>query len=251
MKKEYNPITFFKTKKYVKEKKNEKYYPNFGLETYVGQMGGGKTISATKRILDILEKYPKLILISNVKIKWEKYMYLKTKEIINVIYFNNSEELVNILKEIDQNNTTGYLIFIDEIHVVLAELFGKSDPIFLQFLSQQRKLSIHIIATSQMFNKLPKFIRDYLMQSGQVVVCKNIFKYIQLNKWVDMESIKENSKGELEFFKCKIKCFIHTKELYEVYDTYAVISQIQGLMKGSLTYGSRLSTNNEPTSTNS
>ena len=138
-------------------------------------------------------------------------------------------------------------MFIVEIHVVLAELFGKSDPIFLQYLSQQRKLAIHIIATSQMFNKLPKFIRDYLMQSGQVIVCNIIFKTIQINRWVDMESIKENSKGELEFSRCKIKFFFHTKELYEDFDTYAVITQIQGLMKGSLTYGSRLSTNNEPT----
>lgn len=148
---------------------------------------------------------------------------------------------------IDTQNTKGYLIFVDEIHVVLAELFGKSDPIFLQFLSQQRKLSIHIIATSQMFNKLPKFIRDYLMQSGQVIVCNKIFKVIQINKWVDMESIQEDSKGVLIFKRAKLEWFIHTKELYESYDTFAVISQIQGLMKGSLTYGTRLSNNNEPT----
>lgn len=154
---------------------------------------------------------------------------------------------MEILKKIDINNNKGYLIFIDEIHVVLAELFGKSDPIFLQFLSQQRKLSIHIIATSQMFNKLPKFIRDYLIQSGQIIVCNNYLKIIQWNKRVDMETVKENSKGEMEYTKCKIEWFIHTKELYESYDTFAVITQIQGLMKGSLTYGSRLPINNEST----
>lgn len=136
------------------------------------------------------------------------------------------------------------MIFIDEIHVVLAELFGRSDPIFLQFLSQQRKLSIHIIATSQMFNKMPKFIRDYLIQSGQVITCNKYFNVIQVNKWADMESCEENAKGIVEFKKAKIEWFIHTKELYETYDTFAVISQIKGLMKGSLTYGARLSNNN-------
>lgn len=237
MKGDKNIFNIFKTKKWLKNKKNERYYPYFGLETYVGGQGKGKTITAVNRIIELLEKYPKVTFISNVKIE----------EIENVIYFKNSGELVEILKNIDITNNKGYLIFIDEIHVVLAELFGKSDPIFLQFLSQQRKLSIHIIGTSQMFNKLPKFIRDYLIQSGQIIVCNNFFNIIQFNKWVNMETVKENSKGEMEYLKCKIKWFIHTPKLYESYDTFAVISQIQGLMKGSLTYGARLSTNNEST----
>lgn len=135
-----------------------------------------------------------------------------------------------LLKQIDLGNIYGYLIFIDEIHVVLAELFGKSDPIFLQFLSQQRKLAIHIIATSQMFNKLPKFIRDYLIQSGQIIVCNNYLKVIQVNKVVDMESVRIDKDGAVLFDRCKYEWFIHLKELYNSYDTFAVISQIQGLM---------------------
>lgn len=134
-------------------------------------------------------------------------------------------------------------------HVVLAELFGKTDPIFLQFLSQQRKLSIHIYISSQLFNYLPKFIRKYLIQSGQIVMCKKYFKVIQVNKLIDMETIKEMDNGTFTYEKCKHKWYIHTKELYESYDTFAVISQIQGLMKGSLNYGTRLYNDNEPTST--
>lgn len=98
-----------------------------------------------------------------------------------------------------------------------------------------------------MFNKLPKFIRDYLIQSGQIIVCNNFFKVIQWNKWVEMETVKEDAKGAMIYEKAHIQWFIHNKELYESYDTFAVISQIKGLMKGSLTYGARLSTNNGPT----
>ena len=130
------------------------------------------------------------------------------------------------------------------MHVVLAELFGKTDPIFIQFLSQQRKLSIQIIGTSQMFNKNTKFIRDYLVQSGQIILCKNILHYLQINKIVDMDTVKEDSKGNMVFDKAKLQWFFHTKELYEAYDTYAVISQIKGLMKGRLDYGNRLSVSN-------
>lgn len=239
MKGEHNILNIFRTKKYIKEKKNQQYYPYFRTRNIRwGYAENGKTISATKRILDLLKEYPELTFITNVKIKG----------IENAIYFTNSEELVEELKKIDiEANKKGYLIFIDEIHVVLAELFGKSDPIFLQFLSQQRKLSIHIIGTSQMFNKLPKFIRDYLIQSGQIIVCNNFFKVIQWNKWVEMETVKEDSKGAMIYEKARIQWFIHNKELYESYDTFAVISQIKGLMKGSLTYGARLSSNNGPT----
>lgn len=190
-------------------------------------------MTATDRIKKLLEEYPELTFITNVKIKG----------IENANYFKNSEELIELLKQIDLENNKGYLIFIDEIHVVLAEIFGKSDPIFLTFISQQRKLSIHIIATSQLFNRLPKFIRDYLIQSGQIIVCKKYLGCIQVNKWLDMETVEEE-KGDAVYKKCKIKWFIHTPKMYEQYDTFAVISQIQGLMKGSLNYGIRLSNDN-------
>lgn len=206
----------------------------------MGGQGKGKTISATKMIIERLEKYPKATFITNVEIKG-----IKNK----TIYFKNSEELVEILKnEIIPEERNGYLILIDEIHVVLAELFGKTDPIFLTFLSQQRKLSINIIGTSQMYNKCPRVIRDYLRQSGQIILCNNIFKSIQINKRLNMNDIEENSKNNLVWKGCKLEIFFHTIELYESYNTFAVISQIQGLMKDNLRRieENGLYANNEP-----
>lgn len=192
----------------------------------MGAQGKGKTISATKTILERLEEYPEAIFFTNVKIKG-----IKNK----TFYFKNSEELVDLLKKnIEPEERKGYLIFIDEIHVVLAELFGKTDPIFLTFLSQQRKLAINIIGTSQMYNKLPRVIRDYLRQSGQIILCNNFFKSIQINKRLNMENIEENSKNNLVWQGCKLEYFFHTIELYEAYNTFAVISQIQGLMNKDL-----------------
>lgn len=192
----------------------------------MGGQGKGKTISACKTIIERLEKYKDPILITNTKIKGI------TNE---TIYFNNSEELVEILKtKIKIGNRKGYIVFIDEIHVVLAELFGRTDPIFLQFLSQQRKMNINIIGTSQMYNKLPKVIRDYLRQSGKIILCNNFFKLIQLNKRLNMENIEEDSKNNLIWHGCKLEFYFHTIELYECYNTFAIISQIQGLMNGEL-----------------
>lgn len=198
--------------------------------------GKGKTLSCVKRIKELKEKYPQTTLISNVVIKG----------IENVEYFENADKLVELLKKIDIKNNKGYIIFIDEIHVVLADLFLKIDPIFLQFLSQQRKLSIHIIGSSQMYDRLPKFIREYLVQSGQIILCNKIFNVIQINKWAEMEEVEEDSKNAIILHKVKLKYFIHTIDLYESYDTYAVISQIKNMMKGRQDNGIRLSVNTKP-----
>lgn len=183
----------------------------------------GKTISACKLLIERLSQYPDAIFITNTKIKGIKN---------DTTYFRTTDELVELLKnKIEVGNRKGYVIFIDEIHVVLAELFGRTDPIFLQFLSQQRKMNINIIGTSQMYSKLPRVIRDYLRQSGQIIECNNWFKLIQINKWLNMDNIEEDSKNNLNWQGCKIEWFIHTPELYECYDTFAVISQIKGLME--------------------
>jgi len=185
----------------------------------------GKTITAVKETIERLQAFPKALFITNVEIKG-----IENK----TIYFKNSDELVKILKEEITTERNGVLILIDEIHVVLAELFGKTDPIFLMFLSQQRKLNINIIGTSQMYNKLPRVIRDYLRQSGQIVICSNFYKVIQINKWLQMENIEEDSKNNLDYKGVSWQIFFHTIELYESYDTFAVISQIQGLLNGNL-----------------
>lgn len=49
-----------------------------------------------------------------------------------------------------------------------------------------------------------------------------------------MEDIEENSKNNLVWHGCKIDWFFHTVELYQCYNTFAVISQIQGLLNKDL-----------------
>lgn len=91
----------------------------------------GKTITATREIIDRTRQYPEVTLITNVKIKG-----IENK----TFYFKDSEELVKILKEEVNTKRKGYLIFIDEIHVVLAELFRKNRPNFLNVLITTKKI---------------------------------------------------------------------------------------------------------------
>lgn len=216
-----NPINLIKTAIY-RRKNKRKDFPYYGINAYMGEFGSGKTLSAVNFCFDVLTKYPKTIFITNTKIK----------NITNEThYFNTAEELTKILQEVlSEKNKNGYVIFMDEMHVVLSDLFSSSNPIFLAYLSQLRKLGVIIVGTCQLYNKCPKVVRDYLRLSGQIIFCHKILKGITLNRYVDMDTCQENSNLKLDYKLSHIDWFFHTIELYESYDTHAVITQIKSLI---------------------
>lgn len=216
-----NPINLIRSAKY-RRKNKKKTFPYYGIWAYMGEYGAGKTLSVVNKVTDILNKYPKACFVSNTTIGG----------IRNETHpFSTAEELVKILSEIaEEKAENGIVILMDEMHVVLSELFGASDPTFLMYLSQLRKFGIIIIGTCQLYNKCPKLIRDYLRQGGQIIYCKKILGGITINSFVEMETCEETANLKLN---CKIshwEFFFHTPELYQSYDTFAVITQIKKLM---------------------
>lgn len=217
-----NPINLLRSWKYRKKNK-KKTFPYYGIWAYMGEYGSGKTLSVVNKVTDILKKYPEATFITNTAISGvgnETYTFTTADELIKAITDNVTER-----------NEKGYVILIDEIHVVLSELFGTSDPTFLMYLSQLRKFGIIIIGTCQLYNKCPKIVRDYLRQGGQIIYCKKVFGGITINQFVDMETAEETANLKLN---CKVnhwEFFFHTPELYQSYDTFAVITQIKQLMK--------------------
>lgn len=218
-----NPINLIRTAKYRKKNK-KKDFPYFGIDAYMGEFGSGKTLSAVKKVQEIVEKYPKTILITNTIIK-------NIDKNTEIHIFQNAQELIEILQEVlTEKNKNGYIIFMDEMHVVLSDLFGSSNPIFLTYLSQLRKLGIIIIGTCQLYNKCPKMVRDYLRLSGQIIFCHKLIPGLTLNRYVDMTTAQENSSLKLEYKLKNIDWYFHTIELYESYDTHAIVSQIKALI---------------------
>lgn len=60
----YNPISLFDTAVY-RWKNKKAIFPYYGIQAYMGEFGGGKTISAVKEAKEILQNYPKAMFISN------------------------------------------------------------------------------------------------------------------------------------------------------------------------------------------
>lgn len=219
-----NPINFFKTWKFRKQNKM-KDFPFYGIRAYMGEFGSGKTLSSVNFCYDACLDYPKAIFITNTTIKGVKN---------ETYFFTGASELIEVLQNVlSEKNKNGYIIFIDEMHVVLSDLFNQSNPVFLAYLSQLRKLGVVIVGTCQLYNKCPKVVRDYLRLSGQIIFCHKILPGITLNRYVDMETCSENSSLKLDYKLHHIDWFFHTVEMYQCYDTHALIGQIKSLINNS------------------
>lgn len=202
----------------------EYFWPE-GTTVFCGPQGSGKTLSAVRMVQRIVSKFPHCIVCSNIdfhlpdppedgslaKIPGHKGPYIP---------FDGLEQLVGL-----QNGYEGVLYVLDEMHLLFNSLQSKDMPMeVFQEVSQQRKQRKAIIGTSQVFMRLAKPFRE---QISNVVICKTLFKYFQINSFIDGNTAVERD-GQLEAVCYGTKFFIHTPKLYRSYDTYAKIKAGQG-----------------------
>lgn len=203
-----NPINLLKIKRYNKlfYKDHPTYFRPDGLIVFCGAQGTGKTLSAVQYVRELTWRYPKVKLVTNVKIKG-------LNPFVEVIEYNGIESLTNI-----ENGYNGVVYMIDEIHLEFNSLESKNIPIevFVE-ISQQRKQRKHIVGTSQQFLRLAKPLRE---QVKNLVVCRNFFNCVQYNRLIDGATIKEKD-GHVKMDIKKKSFWFHTPDLYKSYDTYA------------------------------
>lgn len=198
-------------------KENPDYFYPEGLTIFCGGQGSGKTYSAVKYVLDLIRKYPKSKLVTNVDI-------LGLPEDYEVIEYNGMESLTGV-----NNGQLGVIFLIDEIHLEFNSLESKNIDIDVMVeVSQQRKQRKHIVGTSQVYMRLAKPFRE---QINTVVICTNYFHLIQNNVVIDGDTIVEKDghitgRGKKRWF------LIHSSAIYKSYDTYAKMRRYNNLWKG-------------------
>ena len=203
-----NPLNFFKCAFYRHKfkKSHPTYFDPEGLLVFCGPQGSGKTLSAVQYVKQVLELYPRCILVTNTEIKG-------LPSYTRVIDYEGIESLTSI-----ENGQDGVLYFIDEIHLEFNSLESKNIPIEVMVeVSQQRKQRKHIVGTSQVYMRMAKPLRE---QIKNVVLCKNFFHCIQFNRLIDGDSAVEKN-GKLVFNTVKYSIWFHSPNLYSSYDTYA------------------------------
>lgn len=220
-----NPKHVFDTVKYKIDfrKNNPDYFDPEGIMIFCGSQGSGKTLSAVQYVLKVLKEYPKAILCTNVDI-------LELPEGTQVIEYDGLECLKNI-----ENGQLGVVYFIDEIHLELNSLESKNiDMDVIVELSQQRKQRKHIVATSQVYMRMAKPLRE---QVKDIVLCKNYFKILQNNQLIDGFNSYEEG-GKLKANVVQNVWWFHSPELYRLYDTYAKMRRYKKEWKGRKQNGS-------------
>lgn len=214
----------------------------FGTCVFCGAQGEGKTLSAVQYVLKLLEMYPRCILVTNIGIKSRPYnatveysddgtAYIRHKSgrlinestiLLDSLYHDFEPITIeyqglDMLKSVN-NGKLGVIFLIDEIHLELNSLESKNIDIDVMVeISQQRKQKKHIVGTSQIFMRMAKPLRE---QIYDIIICKNYFQCLQLNKWIVGESATEKN-GKLQAdIKGRFMWF-HKLDYYNEYNTYA------------------------------
>ena len=211
----HNPRDFVDSVRYKLDFRREHpgYFDPEGLLVFCGPQGSGKTLSAVQYCQKIIKQYPGCLFCSNVEIAG-----------VERIHYEGISSLSDI-----QNGYNGVLYLIDEIHLEWNSLESKNISIEeMTEFAQQRKQRKHIVGTSQVYMRLAKPLRE---QIKNVVLCENYFGLIQHNKLIDgLTATEEN--GKLQADVIANYWWLHRRELYSSYDTFAKMQRYSREWKG-------------------
>lgn len=176
-----------------------------GIIMYCGKQGMGKTLTMTHDILQLKYQYPSLKIGTN--------------------YGLNNEDFVidDWRKLVDYNNGKfGVLCAIDECQNWFSSSQSKNfPPRMLATVTQNRKNKRIIFMTSHFFTNVSKPIRLHCTEVRQ---CRTFLKCFTVVK--RSEPIMNGDGDVIKMRKLGYYCFVHSKELYNAYDTYRVIKNL-------------------------
>lgn len=223
----------------------------FGACVFCGPQGSGKTLSAVQYVERLFEYCPRAILVTNVALTsypFNAYMtdngdirYISDDRYCGQdyigLYYGEKDfkkpvlqyEGLDMLTKL-HNGKYGVIYLIDEFHLEMNSLESKNIPIeIMTEISQQRKQKIHIVGTSQVAMRLAKPLRE---QIANLVICKNYFSVLQVNKMVLGEDIVEKDGKMSANIKAR-SIWLHDPKYYSEYDTYAKMKRYTKLWRNS------------------
>lgn len=181
----------------------------FGIYQFVALPGEGKTMSmvahAERYRKEFLKQKKPFVIASN-------FSYIH-----NDYFINHWSDMVSIAKECYRRKIP-CLIMVDEVHITFDSTDWKNFPAaILAMLSFNRKFNLEFLCSSQIYERIPKKIRDI---ANFTVICKNIGHFDRLFRCyyfpkLDYEAQFEGKKKKAKY----IKEFIADDDFYKLYDT--------------------------------
>lgn len=192
---------------------NGRKFNLYGLTIFCGRQGGGKTISMVEYLDRMKDRYPECKIITN-------FNYIRQD-----MPFTDWRQFTEV-----RNGLDGVIFAIDELQNEYNSNNWQDFPEeLLSTVTMQRKQRIKIVATSQVFTRVVKQLRE---QCYEVVECKTI-----LGRWTkqkcfdadDYNTIVDNLTPERKF-KTRKKwkySFIQSNKIRSLFDSYAVVDSIK------------------------
>lgn len=192
---------------------NGKVFKPYGLTCFVGRQGGGKTISMVQYLDRMKELYPDSVVVTN-------FNYVKQD-----MPFTSWRQFTEV-----RNGLNGVIFAIDELQNEYNSNNWKDFPEdLLSVVTMQRKQRIKIVATSQVFTRVVKQLRE---QCYEVVECKTLLGRWTRQKCFDADDynyIVDNPTPERRFrTRKKWKySFVQSNLIRNLFDSYAVVDSIK------------------------
>lgn len=185
-------------------------FREFGLTLYCGRQGCGKTVSMIHYANMVRRRYPKCIVVSNFSYKHTDHIMESWRDFFDI-----------------RNGEDGVLFLIDEIHSEFSSAAWKDFPEnLLSEISQQRKQRVKIAATSQIYSRVVKQIRE---QTHTVVQCSTIAGRWTFNKEYDAKDYElacESAEARKKLRPVNKRSFVQSDALRRCYDTYEKIERL-------------------------
>lgn len=180
----------------------------FGITCYVGLPGQGKTLSLVEKLNTLKKEFPKAKIYTNFGYIGQNGQIDKWQQLVDI-----------------KNGQDGVIFGLDEVH----DIFDRKDWLsmpksVLSLFSQNRKHAKQFVCTAQSFADI---VIDIRRRCHYIIECGNL-----KNRWIFQRAFNPSEYKEKDGEYTPRKrawrySFIATNEIYNSYDTYAVINSIR------------------------
>jgi len=229
-------------------KKND---DDYGIYTFCGKQGDGKTYSIMDVLSEILGDKTLILNVESVMtlkdktglfkgdcfklsdfsdndLKFEKVRKFK------IVYESDFEKIYNFLKTLSPVQCSQFVVFYDELFSLIEK--GRLNKDMLTFISQMRKRHLYLFTTVQEWLELNVTFRRYVRFMVKCdMYCPKILNFaISVNKIYDAYQMQwDNLQNEYVCPLIKTTIKKCSKSVADSYDTFEVIKTQGSLLKKS------------------
>lgn len=194
-------------------KNNPDLFREFGLTMFTGRQGAGKTMAMVEHLEQLRKRYPKALILTNFGYEHETQP------------FNSWQDLFNV-----RNGDHGVIFCIDEIQNEFSSASSKSFPeSLLAEITQQRKQKIKILATSQVFTRVAKPLREQCFEVVECITLAGRWTFAKCFDADDYNAVIDSNDPDkkLKMRRKWRKNFIQDNKIRELYDSYAKVERMK------------------------